>query len=337
MIQQLLLRIVLCGTVQCTEQIARQLVKHRANLAGIAGLAPEHSTNVSGYINMSVIADELAIPYYAFKNINEQKCVEFIRELSPDIVFITGLSQLVKDEILKIPRLGIIGFHPTPLPKGRGRAPIAWLTHDKTNGAATFFLLGSGVDDGAIFVQEKFIVEPNDHASEVEQKMLQAMNRGLGCWLPRLIQGEWNPVSQDETLATYNEIRKPEDGVIDWIRPAEEIFDLIRSASTPHPGAYTFVNHAKLRIWRARLETSLPVRGIAGRILRIDNNGKLLIQTGTGLIWLDDFDWEVTDDQMPKLRVGMRLGYIDQNEIYYLHQKLSTLEHQVNELCKKIC
>jgi methionyl-tRNA formyltransferase len=161
------------------------------------------------------------------------------------------------------------------------------------------------------------------------------MNRGLDHWLPRLIQGEWNPIPQDNILATYNEIRKPEDGVIDWFCSAEEIFDLIRAASTPHPGAYTFVDHVKLRIWRARLETSISIHGIPGRILRIDNNEKLLIQTGAGLIWLDNYDWEITSDPMPKLRIGTRLGYIDQNEIYCLYKRLAILEQQINELRTK--
>jgi methionyl-tRNA formyltransferase len=325
-------KIVLCGTVQCTKHIAQKLIQHGANLVGIAGVAPEFSSNISGYTNMEKIADAFKIPYFAFKNINDTNSVNFIHQCSPDVLFVTGLSQLVKKELLEIPRVGTVGFHPTPLPQGRGRAPIAWLTHDRTNGAATFFLLGNGVDDGAIFVQEQFAVNTDDHASEVESKMLEALDRALDRWLPRFVTGEWNPIPQDESLATYNEIRKPDDGIIDWHQTDDEIYSHIRATSRPHPGAYTFVNDNKLIIWRAQIDNNIPIRGIVGRILRINEEKQPLVQTGRGLIRLIDFEWESSQYSYPQLRVGTRLGYVSQNEIFDLRQRVTTLENIVKKM-----
>ena len=68
---------------------------------------------------------------------------------APDLLFVTGLSQIVKPPLLNLPRIGCIGFHPTWLPKGRGRAPLGWLVLDGVPGAATFFLDGRGLGFGA--------------------------------------------------------------------------------------------------------------------------------------------------------------------------------------------
>ena len=51
------------------------------------------------------------------------------------------------DSMLSIANKVNIGFHPTALPRGRGRAALAWLILKRENGAATFFELRDGVDD----------------------------------------------------------------------------------------------------------------------------------------------------------------------------------------------
>ena len=85
---------------------------------------------------------------------------------------------------MAIPRLGSVGFHPTFLPAGRGRAPLAWLTLDTGPGAASFFLIDDGIDSGPIFVQEPFEVTPQDYAGDVGTKLLDATTRALDRWLP---------------------------------------------------------------------------------------------------------------------------------------------------------
>lgn len=70
--------------------------------------------------------------------INSNDIKEQIRKSSVDILFVVGLSQLIDEDIIRMPRFGCVGFHPTKLPKGRGRAPMAWLILDRGEGAATF-------------------------------------------------------------------------------------------------------------------------------------------------------------------------------------------------------
>jgi len=306
------------------------LLRNRANVVGVLGLSTECAGNVSGYTRLDDVAMANNIPYFEFKNINEPHIIHRIHQWNPDLFFVVGLSQLVKQDLLDIPRLGCVGFHPTWLPEGRGRAPVAWLVLDGRPGAATFFLMDAGIDSGPILVQEPFHVSDHDYASDVVEKLEDAIDRALDRWLPSLLKGEWNPQPQNDELASYNGRRSPGDGLIDWYKPAKDICRLIRAASRPHPGAYTYAKNEKLIVWRAEVENSLQIRGVVGQVLRISGDQGWLVQTGNGLLWLTETEF-VDADPAPRVQAGIRLGYALQDEIYRIRRRLDRLEALLEE------
>ena len=320
------LRIVLAGSVGSSRLTLQALLRHRANVVGVLELRPEDSTAVSGYARLLDIATEASVPCAGFQKLNEPEIVAQVREWQPDLLFVVGLSQLVKSELLSVPKLACVGFHPTCLPRGRGRAPVAWLVLDATPGAATFFVMDEGADSGPILVQEPFDVRPTDNAEQVTAALEQALVRALDCWLPRLLAGEWDPQPQDNTAATYHGKRAPEDGWIDWSKSAREIDALIRATGRPHPGAFTFLKDRKLLVWRAELDTSTLFRGVIGRVLRTDPQRGALVQTGDGLLWLSEVAAADGDSRLPKLAVGQRLGYVVEEEISQLKARIAELE-----------
>ena len=115
-----------------------------------------------------MIANESGYAYQPFRKVIE--CAESLREFAPDLVFAVGLSQIIPESMLRIPAKGFVGFHPTKLPLGRGRAPLAWLILDQNDGAASFFIMQEGVDDGQS-AQVPFSVEVSDDASSVEENV----------------------------------------------------------------------------------------------------------------------------------------------------------------------
>lgn len=326
------LRIVVAGAVSTTRLTLEALIRHKADVVGALQLRAASEHTVTGFDPLDAIAEPAGLPCVTFRNINDADIVQQVRDWQPDLMFVVGLSQLVRDEMMSIPRLGSVGFHPTFLPAGRGRAPLAWLTLDGGAGAATFFLIDDGVDSGPIFVQEPFEVTQEDYASDVAEKLEAATVRALDRWLPELLSGVWDPKPQDEILATYHGRRGPDDGLIDWQCPADEIHALIRATSAPHPGAYTWAKDRKLIVWRAELENHLPWRGATGRVLLLDEERGALIQTGDGLIWLTEVQW--ADESEPTsvnkvLRVGQKLGYVVQDEVADLKQRLAALEQRL--------
>jgi methionyl-tRNA formyltransferase len=312
------MKIVLAGSVSFSERTLAALIRHRADVAGVLGLAESASANVSDYANLATLAREAGIPYRDFVKINAPEVVQQVRQWSPDVLFVVGLSQLVGEELMRIPRLGSVGFHPTRLPAGRGRAPVAWLTHDGQDGSATFFVLENDADAGAIFVQEPFSVREDAYAMDTLVAVRDAIGRALDAWLPRLIAGEWQPVPQDETRASWWGKRGPEDGWIDWSLPARDIVRLVRTASRPYPGAYTYYRDRKMLVWRAS-ESDARYRGVVGRIL--DNRGPLLVQSGSGIVAIEEFELEGA-----KPAVGVKLGYAVEDEIFALKKRIAALE-----------
>lgn len=323
-------RIAIAGAVNSTRYTIEALIRHHVNLVGVLALSPPISRDVSGYTRFDDLVAATDIPYAEFENINSLETVELIRSWEPDLLFIVGLSQLVKQELLHVPRLGCIGFHPTILPEGRGRAPVAWLVLDNKPGAATFFVIAEGIDNGPILVQETFSVSDQDTATEVTRKLEVAIDGALDRWLPRLLKGEWCPTPQLESYATYNGRRAPEDGLIDWSWPAQKIDALVRATTRPHPGAYTYLGDRKLIIWRTQLERNLQYRGVEGRVLTIHSEQGFLIQTGEGLIWLSEI--EPVGKPHPSIRVGTKLGLTAQDEIHSLRRQVRELAGRISEL-----
>jgi methionyl-tRNA formyltransferase len=315
------MRIVLAGSVSFSRVTLERLLAHNANVVGVLGLAESKSAGVSDYARL----DDLGVPYLDFEAINATDVVEQVREWAPDVMFVVGLSQLVKAELLAIPRMGCIGFHPTHLPRGRGRAPVAWMVYDASPGAASFFLMDEGTDSGPLFVQEPFTIGETTTSSEAIVIVREAIARALDRWLPRMLDGEWNPEPQDESRASYLGKRSAEDGLIEWSHSATAIDRLVRTAGRPYPGAYTYVGGAKVLVWRTSIERNVPFRGVIGRILKIDDDGSLLVQTGDGLLWVHEIEIASAETR-PRLAVGTRLGYAAQDELYALRRRVAQLE-----------
>lgn len=325
-------RIVLAGSVTSSARALEALIRNHANVVGVAGLAESKSGRVSGYARLDRTAANAGIPYFDFEDINTEDVYRTVVGWEPDLLFVLGLSQIVKPPLLSLPHIGCVGFHPTWLPRGRGRAPMAWLVLDGAPGAATFFLMDAGVDSGPILIQEPFFVSETDYAEDVERKMLDAISRAMDAWIPRLKSGEWQPQPQNHKLATYNCRRAPADGLIQWDKSAREIHSVIRAASRPHPGAYTYVAGHRLTIWRAELMSDSPYRGVIGRILEVNSAGHLSVQTGAGVISLTEYEMPDTDGANPRLAPGVKLGYSTQDEIHRLNLLIATLQQEVNEL-----
>lgn len=314
--------IIVIGSVGSTAKTIERLVFHHLNVVGIIGYEPQDNSMVSGWTDLRSIAFNHGIKYKPYQKINDPEIIDWAKAFSPDIIFAVGFSQLLSNEWLEMPKLGCIGFHPTLLPKGRGRAPVAWLILKEKKGAATFFLMDEGADSGPIFVQEPFEIEANDDASCVERKIKVAIEKALDKWLPELKKGIWEPKSQNELDASWYGIRKPEDGLIDWNQDAMDIDLLIKAANTPHPGAYFYFKRHQIIVHQSLVERTLNIHGVVGRVLLTDDLKGYLVQCGNGLIWINDLEF---NDSIT-IRVGNKLSYQVEDEIQHLWQEIEQIK-----------
>lgn len=318
------MKVAVIGGVTSTALLVRKLKEHGFEDVRVWGYAPQDARNVSGWVDLEQVAQQCGYAHQPFRKVAE--CEADLIDYGPDILFVVGLSQLVPQSMIDAAKQHAIGFHPTKLPKGRGRAALAWLVLREEDGAANFFELRQGVDDGPLHVQEPYPVGAGDTAGSVETKMLDAQARALDNWLPRLRTGEVGSVEQDHNQASWFARRTPDDGRIDWQHDAVSIDRLVRASTRPHPGAFTHAGNDRLVIW-----ASEPIErdevGVPGRIVRVDDNC-FEMATGDGILRI--VEWDAPDDWAP--RVGQRLGYDPEIEIAELRRRLAALEAKVEGL-----
>lgn len=282
-------RIAIIGSVNSSRKVLEKLYQHNLNVVHVFGLDPDASKNVSGFNDLKSIAINFKYPFTYFTKLNTDEFKKKIANLDLDLLFVIGISQLIDKDLLKIPKNGCIGYHPTMLPKGRGRAAIAWIILEKVKPAATFFLINEGTDSGPIIAQESVQLEGNEYPQLVIDKILQKIDNALDNILPQIKEGKLIVQDQNEKEATYLGKRAPSDGLINWNQSAISIYNHIRSVSKPLPGAITFFKDKELTIWKSNVYNSNNIIGVNGRVIKILDKS-FVVQTGEGLIEITEWD-----------------------------------------------
>ncbi len=201
------------------------------------------------------------IPVITPDDPNAPEVVERIRALQPDLFFSFYYREMLKRELLDIPKSGALNMHGSLLPKYRGRVPVNWaIIKGETETGATLHYMTEKPDNGDIVAQQAVPILPNDTALDVFNKVTVAAEMALHGVLPALLAGTAPRVRQDLSKGAYFGGRKPEDGVINWSRSAREIHDLVRAVAPPYPGATTQLLGRPLRILQT-LDTRCEVSG----------------------------------------------------------------------------
>jgi UDP-4-amino-4-deoxy-L-arabinose formyltransferase/UDP-glucuronic acid dehydrogenase (UDP-4-keto-hexauronic acid decarboxylating) len=198
-------------------------------------------------------AAEHHIPVYAPADINHPIWVEKIKESRPDILFSFYYRQLIRPEILDIPKAGCLNLHGSLLPKYRGRAPINWaLVNVERETGVTLHYMTPRADDGDIVAQEKIGIHEEDTALTLHRKVALTAEKLLDDILPRIKNGSAPRIPQDHHQATTFGARRPADGEIQWLKTAREVKNLVRAVTKPFPGAFSFIGGRKCFFWQVR-------------------------------------------------------------------------------------
>lgn len=300
--------------------IAARIVGHRcleamlgsgAHVSGLLYLADDKAGVTVAHKGFDDLIARYGLNALSFTSLKRNDmAMDFARTAKPDLGIVVGVSELIGEELLKLPRLGFIGMHPTLLPQGRGRAPIPWaLIHDLKQTGVSLFYAEPGADTGDILAQAPVPVLDSDTAS-----VLGARTDDMACRLfveslPKLAAGTAPRIKQDETRATNWPRRRPEDGVIDWRKDSRALYNWVRALTHPYPGAFTHCDRRKLFIWSA-CESDGPARGTEGEIFATADDG-VLVATGKGALLVRRVQWDgqtETDAIAAGLQPGMRLG-----------------------------
>ena len=193
------------------------------------------------------------LPVYEIKNIND--CVHEIKKLNVDLIIMCGWRQIINQELLKIPTKGIISFHPTMLPQGRGPAPIInTILEGYRESGVTMYYISEGLDDGDIIGQKSFVVGADDYAGDIYKKVIQSGKKLINTYLPKIVEGNAPRVPQKTVDATYFPKRTMMNNKINLDKDSIDlIYRKIRAFSKPYKGAYIIKDNKKIIIWNAEI------------------------------------------------------------------------------------
>lgn len=177
-----------------------------------------------------------------------------LRSLQPDFLFSFYFRKMIPARVLAIPSKGALNMHGSLLPAFRGRSPVNWaiLKGAPFTGASLHYMTEKP-DAGDLVDQEKVAIGPDDDALTVSRAVTEAAVAVLARSWPKLKAGVAPRIALDLSKGSYFGGRTPEDGHVDWTRPAQEIHDLVRAVSKPWPGAFTEVFGPKVTVWKTRL------------------------------------------------------------------------------------
>lgn len=280
---------VLVGSVSSTVAAMKGMLRGGLELAGVLGLHERHADRVSDYHSLRPLAERAGVPFLAFDKVSEPAVAEFLDCHPPDWLFVIGLSQLMPVDVRDRARAGAIGFHPTPLPEGRGRAPVAWTILLDRPAAVNLFFLTDEPDAGDIIEQRPVEVKPDDYAEDLIARTNVVLEQMVADLAPAFASGNVPRTPQDHSKATCYARRTPADGLIDWHQPADAVYRFVRAVGRPYPGAFSFMQGRKLIIWRARPvagdETDSPPGTIVER-----REDRPVVQTAGGLLVLEEVE-----------------------------------------------
>lgn len=208
-----------------------------------------------------------------------------IERVQPDIAVISSYNRILDATALEL--CPFLNVHYAPLPRLRGNAPVNWaILNGESETAITIHEVAAGLDSGNIVFQQAVPIGPDDNATTLFEKLNAIQAHALGPTVLRVLDG-WRGTPQNHGLSTYGCARTPEDGEIDWKRPAVEIDRLIRALTPPFPGAFTYFRGRKVVVRRAQAARySRRFEGsVAGRVIDIDKrDGWVDVLTGDGVL-----------------------------------------------------
>ncbi len=229
---------------------------------------------------VKVKAEEFGVPVLQYSKIRLEG-VEDLKSLTPDLMITCAFGQILSQEILDIPKYGVINIHASLLPKYRGASPInyAILNGEKTTGI-TVMKTDIGIDTGDMIYKREIAIGEEETAGELFCRLSVLGAECIEKVLIDLLNGKVTLEKQVDSEATYTKIIKKEMAKIDFNKSASEVVNQIR-AFNPSPVAYTFYNGEIFKIYKAR-ETEET--GTPGTVIQSDK--RLVVACGEGAVEL---------------------------------------------------
>lgn len=232
---------------------------------------------------VKALALELGIAVMQPEKLRLPEAMEQLRAWAPELIVVAAFGQILRKDVLQLPRYGCINVHASLLPRWRGAAPInAAILHGDEETGVTIMQMDVGLDTGPMLSQRSIRLTPEDTAGSVFERLSTLGAELLTETLPDYLSGRLTPVPQPEEGMTYAPMLKKEEGQLDFNHDVRELERRVR-AFNPWPGAFMDFDGAPLKVHRARAEA-----GEASMGQRLVVQNQPAIAAGGGILILEE-------------------------------------------------
>jgi methionyl-tRNA formyltransferase len=213
--------------------------------------------------------------------------VERLKGYAPEFFVVVAYGRIITPEMLAIPTRGTVNLHASILPKYRGASPIAWaIINGDSETALTTMLMNEGLDEGDVLIEERFVINDDDTTESLSARLSGAGGDVLLRTLRGMREGTVTPRPQ-EGQTTYAPLLKKDDGLVDWTKPAREIYNFVRGMY-PWPAAFSFLGDRRIKLFRVAVEEGSAEPGAVAEVRR----DAFTVGTGEGLIVVEELQPE---------------------------------------------
>lgn len=203
-----------------------------------------------------------------------------MRKLDPDLIVMVAFGQILKKEVLDLPKKGVMNLHGSLLPKLRGAAPINWsIINGDTVGGITTMFTDPGVDTGPMLLKAEVPITDEMTAIDLAKELSAVGAKLVIETIEKMLDGTLVAVPQDDSQHTYAPILSKDMGIIDWRWDARAIHNRVRGLQ-PWPGTVATYKGQQLKVWKTKAETSTHSQSKPGQLF-VDA-GHVLVACGEG-------------------------------------------------------
>ena len=268
------MRIVFFGTGEFSTTILKGLVDAGREVVAVVSQPDKVNArnNKVVYSQIKQFCIDNNIPIYQFAKLNLEG-EEILKSLSPDIFVTASYGQIIKQNILDIPKYGTVNVHGSLLPKYRGPAPIQWaIMNGETKTGITIMKTDIGCDTGDIYFSRELIIEPEDTSTSVFNKMATLGVECINEFFNNFEKYKDAHIPQNEAESSYYPMIKKEDYLINFNTCAFDLSNKIRALEN----CYFIYNGIRYKVLFAVCNDK---SGTPGEILTCDGKNGLIIAT----------------------------------------------------------
>lgn len=227
------------------------------------------------------------IPVLQPTNLKAEDFIEALKSYQANLQIVVAFRML-PEIVWNMPVLGTFNLHASLLPQYRGAAPINWviINGEEETGVTTFFLKHE-IDTGNIIFQEKEVIEKNDTAGTLYERLMHKGAHLVLKTVQAIEKGDYPQMKQNlsENIKLAPKIFK-EDCKINWDQPTHEIFNFIRGVS-PYPAAWTTVQDQACKIYKVAHTDKIANFLYPGEY-KTDNKSFLHFRTADGMLAVEE-------------------------------------------------